>query len=312
MTADVYNRRRSDPAEMRQKVLIVDDLDLNRAFVAKVLGDLCRPLAAADGDEALRLALAEQPELILLDVRMPGMGGFEVCRLLKENPLTAPIAVVFLTAAGEEADEEIGLNLGAIDYITKPFSPPILRARVRNLLQAQAQRAQLARLSHQDGLTGIANRRSFDEALDFAWRRHERFGEPLALLLADVDAFKAFNDNYGHQIGDDALRRVAARIEACARREGDLAARYGGEEFACILSATDAEGALRVAETVRAAVEALGIVHGFSPAGPRVTVSLGCASVVPTAATGPGALIAAADRGLYAAKHDGRNRAVLG
>lgn len=312
MTADAYNRRRGDPVDLRQKVLIVDDLDLNRAFVAEVLGDLCRPLAAADGGEALRIALAEQPELILLDVRMPGMGGFEVCRMLKENPLTAPIAVVFLTAAGEEADEETGLNLGAMDYITKPFSTPILRARVRNLLQAQAQRSQLARLSHQDGLTGIANRRSFDEVLDLAWQRHGRLAEPLAMLLVDVDAFKPFNDNYGHQFGDDALRRIAARIEMCTRREGDLAARYGGEEFACILSKTDADGALQVAEAVRAAVEALGIVHGFSCVGPQVTVSVGCASLVPTIGTGPEALIAAADRGLYAAKHGGRNRVARG
>lgn len=293
------------------KVLIVDDLDLNRALVARVLGDLCQPLVAASGREALQLAMSEQPDLILLDVRMPELGGFEVCRLLKADPATAEIAVVFLTAADDEANEEAGLNLGAVDYVAKPFRPPILRARVRNLLVAQAQRAQLARLSQQDGLTGIANRRCFDEVLERDWKHLMQLGQPLGILLVDVDAFKAFNDTYGHSHGDDALRRVAHCLDQGVRRETDLAARYGGEEFACILPYTDAEGLALVGETVRAAVAALGIVHGGSPVAPHLTVSIGGASVVPSAAESPVALIEVADRCLYAAKNGGRDRVAV-
>ncbi|MDG9931207.1 MULTISPECIES: diguanylate cyclase [unclassified Pseudomonas] len=293
-----------------QKVLLVDDVPLNLAFAAAEIEDLCVPLLAGSGEQALRMALGERPDLILLDVHMPLMDGFEVCRRLKQNPLTADIAVIFLTALDEETDEEFGLNLGAIDYIAKPFSPAILRARVRNHLLAQKQRLQLQRLTQLDGLTGIANRRRFDQALALQWQRLAELAQPLGLLMVDVDGFKAYNDYYGHLAGDEVLRGVAETLEGHMRRHDDLAARYGGEEFACILPATDLEQAAEVAEAIREAVVDLCIPHAGSPVSDWVSVSIGCASVVPAAESTPRELLAAADDRLYRAKSEGRNRVV--
>ncbi|WP_220813979.1 diguanylate cyclase domain-containing protein [Pseudomonas paralcaligenes] len=293
-----------------QKVLLVDDVPLNLAFAAAEIEDLCVPLLAGSGEQALRMALGERPELILLDVHMPLMDGFEVCRRLKQNPLTADIAVIFLTALDEETDEEFGLNLGAIDYIAKPFSPAILRARVRNHLLAQKQRLQLQRLTQLDGLTGIANRRRFDQALALQWQRLAELAQPLGLLMVDVDGFKAYNDYYGHLAGDEVLRGVAETLEGHMRRHDDLAARYGGEEFACILPATDLEQAAEVAEAIREAVVDLCIPHAGSPVSDWVSVSIGCASVVPAVESTPRELLAAADDRLYRAKSEGRNRVV--
>ena len=293
-----------------QKVLLVDDVPLNLAFAAAEIEDLCVPLLAGSGEQALRMALGERPELILLDVHMPLMDGFEVCRRLKQNPLTADIAVIFLTALDEETDEEFGLNLGAIDYIAKPFSPAILRARVRNHLLAQKQRLQLQRLTQLDGLTGIANRRRFDQALALQWQRLAELAQPLGLLMVDVDGFKAYNDYYGHLAGDEVLRGVAETLEGHMRRHDDLAARYGGEEFACILPATDLEQAAEVAEAIREAVVDLCIPHAGSPVSAWVSVSIGCASVVPAGESTPRELLAAADDRLYRAKSEGRNRVV--
>lgn len=293
-----------------QKVLLVDDVPLNLAFAAAEIEDLCVPLLAGSGEQALRMALGERPDLILLDVHMPLMDGFEVCRRLKQNPLTADIAVIFLTALDEETDEEFGLNLGAIDYIAKPFSPAILRARVRNHLLAQKQRLQLQRLTQLDGLTGIANRRRFDQALALQWQRLAELAQPLGLLMVDVDGFKAYNDYYGHLAGDEVLRSVAETLEGHMWRHDDLAARYGGEEFACILPATDLEQAAEVAEAIREAVVDLCIPHAGSPVSDWVSVSIGCASVVPAAESTPRELLAAADDRLYRAKSEGRNRVV--
>jgi diguanylate cyclase (GGDEF)-like protein len=289
-------------------VLLVDDVPINLAFAAAEIEDLCVPLLASGGEQALRMALGERPDLILLDVHMPLMDGFEVCRRLKQNPLTADIAVIFLTALDEETDEEFGLNLGAIDYIAKPFSPAILRARVRNHLLAQKQRLQLQRLTQLDGLTGIANRRRFDQALALQWQRLAELAQPLGLLMVDVDGFKAYNDGYGHLAGDEVLRGVAETLEGHMRRHDDLAARYGGEEFACILPATDGAQAARVAEAIRQAVVDLRIPHAGSPACDWVSVSIGCASVVPTPGGTPRELLAAADDLLYRAKSNGRNQ----
>ncbi len=303
-------RRPAGPSTGRggQKVLLVDDVPINLAFAAAEIEDLCVPLLASGGEQALRLAISERPDLILLDVHMPLMDGFEVCRRLKQNPLTADIAVIFLTALDEETDEEFGLNQGAIDYIAKPFSPAILRARVRNHLLAQKQRLQLERLSQLDGLTGIANRRRFDQALALQWQGLAELGQPLGLLMIDVDGFKAYNDGYGHLAGDEVLRGVAEVLDDRMRRPGDLAARYGGEEFACILPQTDVSAAAQVAEAIRRQVIDLRIPHQGSPSGAWVSVSIGCACAIPSAEGAPRDLLAEADDLLYRAKSNGRNQ----
>ncbi len=293
-----------------QKVLLVDDQLLNLAFACAVLEDMCIPLQASCGKEALQLALSERPDLILLDVRMPNMDGFEVCRQLKLNPSTAHIAVIFLTALDEQADEELGLNLGAIDYISKPFKPAILRARVRNHLLTQRQRQQLEQHAQMYGLTGIYNRRKFDTSLEFEWQRMQVLQQPLSVLLIDVDFFKSFNDHFGHLAGDQALQKIANAIKCEMQRKGDTASRYGGEEFVCILPQTDRQGATQIAERIRHAVLALQIAHPKSVCGPWISVSIGAASLIPDGKTTLKTLLNEADKYLYSAKNDGRNNVV--
>ena len=293
----------------RQRVLIVDDAPENIAVLVEVLRDEYELSVAVDGGTALRIAASEtRPDLILLDIIMPGIDGYEVCKKLKVDPATADIPVIFVTAMNEVEDEAKGLELGAIDYISKPVSPPIVSARVRNHLELKRNRDLLKDLSSIDGLTGIANRRRFAESLAGEWKRCTRSRCTLSLLIIDIDFFKDFNDNYGHVAGDACLKRIATALDAAACRVGDLVARYGGEEFCVVLPETDSAGAEKVAETMRTSVEDLNITHTFSQCSDRVTVSIGAASMIPYADADPEILMLAADKMLYQAKQHGRNR----
>jgi len=242
---------------------------------------------------------------------MPGMDGYEVCTRLKADPTTAGVPVVFITALTQCEDEVRGLECGAIDYITKPIVPPVVKVRVKNQLDLKRYRDLLEALSHVDGLTGVPNRRRFDEYLLHEWRRAERAGGALSLLMADIDYFKAFNDTYGHLAGDDCLKRVAQALEHCVHRPADLAARYGGEEFACVLPDTDLAGAVHLAERMVEAVRELAIPNERSEAADIVTISMGAATITPSKDASPEQLIRQADVKLYQAKQEGRNR-VLG
>lgn len=305
------NRLSDTPVPMhQQKVLIVDDQPLNRAFVAAEIEDLCTPISAENGAKAIKLANRLKPDLILMDINMPGLDGFEVCHQLKSNPQTEDIPVIFVSGVTDPVSEQEGLELGALDYIHKPFNPNILKARVRNQLQLQRQRRALEKVSNRDGLTDIANRRYFDLSLHREWERMKALQHPLALLMIDVDAFKPFNDEYGHVAGDRTLKLVAQCLEQTLKRSGDLAARYGGEEFACILPHTDNSSARIIGDQLCAAVRGLRIRHSASPASPYVTVSIGCASILPQEADSFKRLIALADQRLYSAKKAGRNRVV--
>ena len=293
----------------KHRILIVDDAATNIEILNEVLGVEYDSLFAMDGATALRLAVEQEPDLILLDVVMPGLDGHEVCKRLKADPRTRGIPVIFISGLSDESDEAKGLEIGAIDYITKPFSPPIVRARVRNHLQLKRYQNMLERLSVLDGLTGIANRRRFDEALDHEWLRSRRQGTTMSLIIIDVDCFKAFNDNYGHAAGDECLKRVANVLAVGVNRPGDLVARYGGEEFAVIMPETDAAGAIVIAETLRRGVLSLALPHAFSAAGDVISISLGGATVIPARQTqGAEELVKLADARLYEAKHAGRNR----
>ena len=289
-------------------ILVADDAPGNIAFLEQALGGAYEILFANNGQEAVALALAEAPDLILLDVVMPGMDGFEACRVLKADPRTADIPVIFVTALDQEEEETRGLELGAIDFISKPYSAAVVKVRVRNHLELKRQRDLLAGLSYLDGLTGIANRRRFDQILDLEWRRGLRCATPLSLIMIDLDLFKDYNDASGHLAGDDCLRQVAQAMADTLKRPGDFLARYGGEEFACILSDTDDAGAWLVAERLHAALAEVRLPHPKSSLSPWVTMSMGVATQVPAQEDGALRLALAADMALYRAKAAGRNR----
>ncbi len=296
------------PALTRPKLLLVDDVRANLLLLAKVLGQEYDCRLAIDGDSALAQAFNDPPDLILLDVLMPGLDGYEVCRRLKMDPHTAHIPVIFLTNLSEEGDEKTGLEAGAIDYIAKPFSPPIVKARVRNHLELKRRGDWLEQLAGLDGLLGIPNRRRFDETLAAEWHRAQRHSAPLALIMIDIDFFKAYNDHYGHPQGDDSLRRVAGVMSTVLRRASDFLARYGGEEFAAILADTGLHDAELVAEQMRSRLEEQAIPHSYSGVAPYMTISLGVAARTPGQGDTVAELLADADAALYRAKNGGRNR----
>lgn len=292
----------------RARLLVVDDQPANVQALYQALSADHQVLVATGGVQALALARAKHPDLILLDVVMPDLDGHEVCRRLKADPATRDIPLIFVSARSEEADETIGLDLGAADYISKPINPAIVRARVRTQLTVKRQADQLREMAFFDSLTGVLNRRSFDQRLRHEWLRALRTGVPLALVLLDIDAFKAYNDRLGHSAGDQALRRVAQALSSVLSRPADLLARYGGEEFVCLLPETYADGAQRVARRLEQAVQALAIAHPDSPVGTQLTVSQGVAAVVPKTGDEPTLLLDAADQQLYRAKQSGRAR----
>lgn len=291
-----------------QKVLVADDDAVNR----EVLGELLKPeytvLLARNGAQALERAARHLPDLILLDVMMPDMDGYEVLRRLRDDPSTAHIAVIFISGLDRPEDEANGLKMGAADYIVKPFNQTVVMARVALHLQVVRQRRMLERLANIDGLTELANRRRFDEMYGLEWQRARRANRPLSLALLDIDAFKQFNDRYGHPAGDRALRSVARVAGVAMRRPGDLAARYGGEELVLLMPETDADAAQRVAEAVREAVASLNIAHEASGVAPRLTVSIGGATLAVDGNEQQSALFEAADAQLYRAKQAGRDQ----
>ncbi len=306
--------RRSDLAMLegedapRPTVLIVDDVPANIRMLVRVLSPDYEVVAATGAREALRVAEASEPSLVLLDVEMPEVDGYAVCRQLQASPLTRDIPVIFVTGRSDEADEIEGLQAGAVDYITKPFREAIVRARVRTHLELKRYRDLLRDRSYEDGLTGIPNRLRFDEFLAQQCALAGRGGRPLSLVLADVDHFKAYNDRFGHLAGDECLRRVARAMRQGVRADSDLLARYGGEELACVLPDADAATARVVAERLREMVALLDIEAPAESGSTRVSISLGVATAAGGEAISPDSLIARADRALYRAKREGRDR----
>lgn len=293
-------------ADKLPTVLIVDDENIIRTALAEMLKDECRVMLAGDGLSALS-RVAEEPDidLILLDISMPHMDGYEVLRRLQADAQTAAIGVIFITGSIDEKGEERGLLLGAVDYISKPVRPAVLRARVRNHLKLAMQRRELEHLSRLDGLTGIANRRHFDATFERVRRRASRSGEPLCLAMIDVDHFKLYNDHYGHGAGDKALQRVAQVLEEVTRHPRDLAARYGGEEFGLLL--TGPIELETVLERFCQSVRALAIPHALSRPAGILTVSCGGVVVPRVRDESLESLLRHADIALYQSKHDGRN-----
>ena len=310
---------------MSSYILLVDDQPLMIRLMARALADVRELRYATTGEDALRMARESPPDLVLLDAEMPGMDGFDVCRRMRSEPALQHVPIIFVTAHSGAAFELSGFEVGAADFIAKPISAPLLVARVRTQLRLKTMSDELRSLASRDGLTGLANRRSFDDALLREWRRSLRSGEAISLLMVDVDHFKLFNDHYGHPAGDACLRRVAEALGTAAQRPADVVARYGGEEFVLLLPETPRSGAELVARSVIEAVHALAIPHAASKTADHVTLSIGIAShgergtsterpsLRPRSpaeeAFGAEELVRVADRALYQAKQAGRAQA---
>ncbi len=292
----------------RSRLLVVDDQPINIQVLNQIFQADHDVFMATSGIQTLEICAHNPPDLILLDVVMPDMDGLEVCRRLKADPATADIPVIFVTAQSSPDEETQALDAGGVDFISKPVTPAVVRARVKTHLTLKAQGDLLRSLVFIDGLTGVANRRHFDDALTDEWRRCRRNGVPLALILIDIDYFKRYNDYYGHQAGDICLQAVASSLKAAFGRSHDLIARYGGEEFVCLMPESNRAGARAKAEALRKRVEQLAIPHADSPGSPFVTLSLGVAVLIPDDQAAPADLVRSADLALYAAKQDGRNR----
>ncbi|TSE30674.1 diguanylate cyclase domain-containing protein [Tepidimonas charontis] len=294
----------------KPRLLLVDDQPVHLQVLYRALTGPYQLFMATRGEQALHLVREQQPDLVLLDVVMPDMDGFEVLRRLRAARDRADTPVIFVTAHEGADIESRCLEAGAVDFISKPVNPAVVRARVRTHLTLKFQSDLLRALAFIDGLTGVANRRHFDERLALEWGRAQRLGTPLSLILADVDHFKAYNDHYGHQAGDAVLRHVAQTLRAHVRRPADMVARYGGEEFACLLPDTPLADAQALAERMQQAVRDLAIPHRDSRTAPVVTASFGVAAREGPALRGahPALLLGLADAQLYEAKHQGRAR----
>ncbi len=323
-------------------ILIVDDRPENLITLEVLLENPELNIVKAEsGNEALGLMLQYDFALVLLDVQMPEMDGFETAELMRSARKTKHIPIIFVTAFQTEKHHIFkGYDSGAVDYLFKPLEPAVLKSKVDVFLELQRQRnqlqaktreldakiielkemqlqleernEQLKQLSSLDGLTGIPNRRRFDEVLESEWKRGVRTSEPLCLIMVDVDHFKAYNDHYGHPAGDFCLKRIARALSSVLKRPMDIVARYGGEEFSAILPGTNAKGGDLVAEKLRSIVEQLDIEHAESPGYGRITVSIGTSAVLPSMGAYPTDLIKAADKALYKAKSLGRNRCETG
>ncbi len=294
----------------RPTILIVDDQPLIIQTLSNLFRDDYNIKVATGGIKAIEIAESDpKPALILLDIRMPDIDGYEVCRRLQGNDRARGIPVIFISAMSEDADEEKGLNLGAVDFISKPIKPAIVKARVRNHMDLKIKTDMLERLSMVDSLTDMPNRRFFDDYFARAWGYAQRESKLLSVMMMDIDHFKLYNDYYGHGAGDECLRLVARAILSQTSRSADLVARYGGEEFIAVLPGTSSAGALTTSRKFKAAVEALSIPHEKSKTAPVVTLSIGTATYgedyKPMESH---LLLKAADAALYQAKEGGRNR----
>lgn len=292
------------------RILIADDDSVSLYLLSGVFAEGCVVHCVKSGEEALAVVNEFKPDIILLDIVMKGMYGFEVCQRLKANRDTADIPVVFISSR-EDAETEIeGLKAGGIDFITKPFNPAIVRMRISNYIELKKVRDNLERMSMTDQLTGLYNRRYFDRMLMSEIRRSSRCHDCLSLLMMDIDFFKRYNDSNGHLAGDECLKLISHTVKNSFRRVGDLVARYGGEEFAVLLPSTGLASAAMLAENTRQSVEELQIAYTGLAENGFVTISVGVAGASPDPAANPQQLLNDADKALYQAKTRGRNRVV--
>ncbi len=294
---------------VRARLLVADDEPDARELLGEALGDEYDVLTAADGQEAVDVARAQRPDLLLLDLNMPRLDGFEVLEQLRADPSTTDMPVILVTARSDDAGKVRALDQGAVDYLQKPFSERELRARVERTLRLVRSQIALRELAQTDPLTSLANLRAFRARLDDEVKRARRYRTPLTCVMADLDQLKPINDELGHAAGDRAIAQVAAVIRE-ELRETDFGARYGGDEFVVLLPHTAAEEGRVFAERVCARIRATELVIGDRRL--RLAASFGVACREPEAGDEPPeSLVHAADGALYVAKRDGRGRVAV-
>ena len=289
-------------------ILVVDDMTTTLLLIHDLLKDTYEVKIAKSGTKALEIL--ESPndiDLILLDIEMPDINGYDVCKRIKNNETIKNIPIIFITGRTSQEDEEYGLNLGAIDYITKPFNKAIVKLRIKNYLNLKIKNDMLEKLSMYDGLTNIRNRRFFDETFEKTFSEIKRDKKSLAVLMIDIDFFKPYNDNYGHGQGDETLRKVAKALEKTIKRASDFVARYGGEEFVILLKDIKKDGVEAVANNLLNAVRELKITHEFSKIENYVTISIGASFYNSSSDITKLELLLKADETLYSVKNSGRN-----
>lgn len=289
-------------------ILVVDDMTTTLLLIHDLLKDTYEVKIAKSGTKALEIL--ESPndiDLILLDIEMPDINGYDVCKRIKNNETIKNIPIIFITGRTSQEDEEYGLNLGAIDYITKPFNKAIVKLRIKNYLNLKIKNDMLEKLSMYDGLTNIRNRRFFDETFEKTFSEIKRDKKSLAVLMIDIDFFKPYNDNYGHGQGDETLRKVAKALEKTIKRASDFVARYGGEEFVILLKDINKDGVEAVANNLLNAVRELKITHEFSKIENYVTISIGASFYNSNSDITKLELLLKADETLYNVKNSGRN-----
>lgn len=296
-----------DPKQERGRVLVVDDQAINVRLLHELFHHDFDMFMATTGQQALETCRKLLPDVILLDIEMPDLSGFEVCLRLKADSATAHIPVIFITSHFDEAQEVQGFQVGGADFIRKPINPVVTKVRVQNQFALKRQADILRSIALLDGLTGVANRRKFEMTMTTTWLQCARDKTPLSLVVLDVDYFKKYNDHYGHAEGDLCLRNVAQTIKSCLKRPMDLLARYGGEEFVCVLPQSDLAGASHVAKLIVNTIAELAMPHQLGING-VVTVSAGVAAINPVAGEAWQPLFEAADKQLYQAKQKGRNQ----
>jgi diguanylate cyclase (GGDEF)-like protein len=322
-------------------ILIVDASLASRTFISDLLNEVgyTELILCESVEDAYKTIGFNNPEandtdldLVLLDINLPGKSGIEACQEISGHERFCDTPIIIISGSDHLKGLEAAFAAGATDYITKPPSHTELLARIRSALRLKTEMNQrkareedllilnnrlaemnreLERLSSTDSLTGLANRRSFNEFLSREWLREQREQQPFSVIMVDIDHFKKYNDHYGHLEGDVCLQKVAWALQSALCRPGDLLARYGGEEFVAILPHTELQGAVELAESLHQRIHDLELEHETSPVSPNVTVSAGIASVVPNQSISPSQVVAMADKALYEAKQAGRNQSAI-
>lgn len=297
-----------DSTHGKPKLLVVDDQPDNIQQLVQALAGDYQVFMATSGEQALAVCQSNPPDLLLLDVLMPGMDGFAVCRQLKAQAATEAIPIILLTARPDAGQETHGLSLGAVDVVSRPLNPAVVRARVHAHLTLKFQSDLLKKLVLLDGLSGVFNRRYFDQQLATEWARATRSRLSLSLVLLNVDHFGAYNERHGHQAGDDCLRLIAVTLKSVLRRPADVVARFGGEEFACLLPDTSHEDALALAQAMERRVRQLALPRGGAQGSDVVSVSVGLGTRVSPHSGQASDLLTLAATQLQRAKHSGRGQ----